>query len=170
MPNENTIKRIMEFASHLEGIDSHVLGDGLEIARLHRQVEQVVENDLMAGWELTARQVEIMESLFHNVQGTPTPAELSEEVGLTRSAMTSALDSLEKLGYTVRGPHPSDRRMIVITLTPSGREFLVKRLPDRYQRLQRVVGALSGQERADLLRAYRKMLDVLICEMVESRK
>jgi DNA-binding MarR family transcriptional regulator len=170
MPNENTIKQIMEFASHLDDIDLNVLGDGLEIARLHRQLEQVVENDLIAGWGLTARQVEIMESLYHNAEGTATPADLSEEVGLTRSAMTSVLDSLEKLGYTVRGPHPSDRRMVVITLTPTGRDFISLRLPERYQKLHRIIGTLSDQERTNLLHAYRKVLDALIGELKEIHK
>ena len=169
MPSEKTIKRIAEFASRLAGIDIQALKEGLEIAGLHRQVEQVVENDLVAGWGLTARQVEIMESLYHNSEGTITPADLSDEVGLTRSAMTSALDSLEKLGYTARAPHPTDRRMIAISLTTRGREFIGPRLPERYAKLHRIMGALSISERATLLHTYRKVLDALVCELAEDR-
>ena len=169
MPSESTIKRIVEFATRLKGVDPQVLQEGLEIAHLHRRVEQVIENDL-AGWGLTARQVEIMESLYHNAEGTMTPAGLSEEVGLTRSAMTSALDSLEKLGHTVRGPHPSDRRMVAISLTPSGREFISQRLPERYEKFHRVMSSLSSSERTILLRTYRKVIDLLVSGMAEDRK
>lgn len=103
MPSQGTVTGIVGFAGRLKGIDVRVLGEGLEIARLLRRLEPVMENEL-AAWGLTARQVEIMESLYHDAEGTLTPADLSEEVGLTRSAMTSAPDALEKMGHTVWSP------------------------------------------------------------------
>jgi len=160
MPRQSTIDRIAEFVSRLEGIDPKLIRQGLEMAHLHHQLEQMIESDL-AAWGLTARQVEIMESLYHNADGTMTPADLADEVSLTRSAMTSSLDSLEKSGHTVRTPHPTDRRMVAVCLTPSGREFIGQRLPHRYQRFQRVMGSLSDDERAIQLQTYRKMLDRL---------
>jgi DNA-binding MarR family transcriptional regulator len=166
MPSRRTIERIVEFARQMKGIEPQVLQEGLEIAHLHRQVERVIENDL-AGWGLTARQVEIMESLYHNADGTMTPADLADEVSLTRSAMTSALDSLEKVGHTVRAPHPSDRRMVAISLTPSGRAFISQRLPERYQKFHRVMSSLSSQERNILLRTYKKVLDLVVSDMAE---
>ena len=169
MPSERTIKRIVEFASRLDGIDPNVIREGLEVAHLHHQLEQLIENDL-AGWGLTARQVEIMESLFHNPDGTMTPADLANEVSLTRSAMTSSLDSLEKLGHTVRMPHPTDRRMVAICLTPSGREFIGQRLPQRYRRFHRVMSGLSKDERAVQLETYRKVLDLLSRAIVAEPK
>jgi len=169
MPTENTIKRIVEFAGQLKGIDPQVLREGLEIAHLHRQVEQAIESDL-AGWGLTARQVEIMECLYHHSEGTLTPADLAEEVSLSRSAMTSALDSLEKLGYTVRAPHPSDRRMVTISLTPTGRAFIGRHLPERYEKFHRVMSGLSDRERAVLLRTHRKVLGLVVSGMGEDCK
>jgi DNA-binding MarR family transcriptional regulator len=166
MPNQSTIEGIVSFASRLNGIDLEVLREGLEVARLHRRLEQVIEND-MAGWGLTARQVEILESLYHNAEGALTPAELSAEVGLTRSAMTSSLDSLEKLGHTVRRPHPTDRRMLAISLTPSGRAFIEHRLPERYERIYRLVGRLSKEERTCLLHTYAKVLDFFAADKME---
>jgi DNA-binding MarR family transcriptional regulator len=169
MPSERTIKQIVEFASRLDGIDPNVIREGLEVAHLHHQLEQLIENDL-AGWGLTARQVEIMESLFHNPDGTMTPADLADEVSLTRSAMTSSLDSLEKLGHTVRMSHPTDRRMVAICLTPSGREFIRQRLPQRYRRFHRVMSGLSKDERAIQLRTYRKVFDLLSSAIVAEPK
>ena len=169
MPSKSTIKGIMDFASQLEGIDPQVLQEGLEIAHLHHRLEQVIENDL-AGWGLTARQIEIMESLYHNAEGTMTPADLADEVALSRSAMTSALDSLEKRGYTARAPHPSDRRMVAISLTPSGRAFIGQRLPERYRKFHRVMSSLSRRERNLLLQTHRKMLGLLASEIAEDHK
>lgn len=169
MASTRTIKQIVGFAGQLEGIDPRVIQEGLKIAHLHRQVERVIENDL-AGWGLTARQVEIMELLYHNADGTMTPADLADEVSLTRSAMTSALDSLEKLGHTMRAPHPGDRRMVAISLTPSGRKFISERLPERYEKFHRVMSRLSSRERTLLLRTYRKVIDLLVSGMAEDHK
>jgi len=169
MHNEHTIKRIIEFAGRIEGIDMQVFTEGLSIMHLHRQLEQTFENDLFAGLGLTVRQLELMESLFHNSEGMSTPAELAEEVGLTRSAMTGALDSLEKRGYTVRGPHPNDRRMTVISLTSAGQEFISHELVSRYRGMGRIMGTLSSDERMNLLKTYRKVLDVITREPRKSR-
>jgi DNA-binding MarR family transcriptional regulator len=169
MPNENTIKRIVEFAGRLKDVDSKILKEGLEIIRLHHQVEQTIENEC-AGWGLTPRQVDILEVLYHNAEGTLTPADLSAEVGLTRSAMTSALDSLEKLGYTLRRPHPSDRRMLTISLTHSGRSFISQHLPERYRRICRLMGSMSKAERKVLVMSFAKVLAFLTGEMEVERK
>ncbi|NMA21310.1 MAG: MarR family transcriptional regulator, partial [Lentisphaerae bacterium] len=81
--------------------------DGFELVHLHRMIEQLVEEHL-AEKGINLRLVKILECLFHHPDGMMTPADLSEDVNLSRSAMTSALDSLEKLGYATRSPHPVD--------------------------------------------------------------
>lgn len=161
MPSDIVIKRIVEFASRIDGVDPVAIRDGLDIGTLHRHLEQDIENDL-ANWGLTARQIEILECLYHRNDDTLTPAELSEEVGLTRSAMTSALDSLEKLGHTARTPHPTDRRMVAVALTPSGRQFIGERLPFRYERLSSIICGLTGDERLFLLKTYKKMREFVL--------
>ena len=169
MLKESMFKRIIEFAGRLEGIDIDVLGEALEIGRLHRQVEQIVENDIMAARGLNAQQVDIMEYLYHNSECIITPADLADETGLIRSAMTGALDSLEGRGYTVRSPHPSDRRVIVVSLTPTGREAASQLLPERYWKLHTVASALSGRECGELMRIYRKVLDVIVRDITNGR-
>ena len=160
MAHRETVDRIVEFSRHLAGIDPQVLREGLEIAHLHRNLEHLLESDFSI-LGLNARQVEIMESLFHNPDGTMTPAQLADDVSLSRSAMTSALDSLEKLGHTVRAPHPSDRRMLVISLTPSGRALIEQHLPELYRRFHMVMSSLTREERLSLLRIYKRVLVVL---------
>lgn len=163
MPSEETIRRIVEYAGKLDGLDPKVLREGLEIATLHHRAERAIEDDL-SNWGLTVRQIGILEVLFHHSDKTLTPADLSEEVGLTRSAMTSALDSLEELGYTVRAAHPTDRRMIAIALTPRGREFISMHLPEHYERLCRVMGNLSAEARKVLKESFLNLLDFIAAE------
>jgi DNA-binding MarR family transcriptional regulator len=49
-----------------------------------------------------------------------TPTELSQLMYLSTGAMTRRLDRLEKDGFLERIPHHSDRRSIVVRLTPAG--------------------------------------------------
>jgi DNA-binding MarR family transcriptional regulator len=53
----------------------------------------------------------------------PVPAgRLAEATGLTTGAITTALDRLERAGYARRAPDPSDRRRVLVELTPQARE------------------------------------------------
>ncbi|MEV0403124.1 MarR family transcriptional regulator [Actinoallomurus sp. NPDC050550] len=45
--------------------------------------------------------------------------ELAEHAGLSQSAMTTALDRLERAGYACRTRDPNDRRRFLVQLTPA---------------------------------------------------
>ena len=49
------------------------------------------------------------------------PNEIADRMILTRATITGLVDSLERRGYVTRGPHPSDRRMHLVQITPEGR-------------------------------------------------
>lgn len=166
MSREQLMNRIVEYARSCGQFDPEVLRDGFELIHLHRMIEQLVEENL-AEKGISLRLVEILECLFHHPDGVMTPADLSEEVNLSRSAMTSALDSLEKLGYAVRRPHPVDRRMFEISLTESGRRFIEGLLPERYEKLIRIMEATGADERAQLLQTYRKIFNMLKTELAQ---
>src|SRR5439155_21913259 len=44
--------------------------------------------------------------------------------GLTRGAMTTALDRIERAGYVRRLRHPDDRRGVLVELTDKGRQAI----------------------------------------------
>jgi DNA-binding MarR family transcriptional regulator len=52
--------------------------------------------------------------------GPMTPSELGERLIVTRATVTGLLDSLERRGYVRRSPHATDRRSLVVELTPAG--------------------------------------------------
>jgi DNA-binding MarR family transcriptional regulator len=54
--------------------------------------------------------------------GELTPSALSDRLALTSGAVTALIDRLERRGWVVREPHPSDRRSIVIRPTPPKNE------------------------------------------------
>jgi DNA-binding MarR family transcriptional regulator len=55
-------------------------------------------------------------------QSPQSQRELAEKVGRDTAGMVRVIDDLETLGYAVRGPHPRDRRIRAVELTPRGLE------------------------------------------------
>ena len=53
------------------------------------------------------------------------PNEIAERLIISRATVTGLLDSLETRAYVRRTPHPTDRRMLLIELTESGRAAAV---------------------------------------------
>ncbi|MET8154949.1 MarR family transcriptional regulator [Sphaerisporangium sp. NPDC005289] len=49
---------------------------------------------------------------------TAAPSELGSALGLTTGSVTAMLDRLERLGYLTRSPDPTDRRKVVVRVTP----------------------------------------------------
>lgn len=56
------------------------------------------------------------------VAGSLSPKQLAEALDLTTGTVTALLDRLERAELVTRIPHPQDRRMLRIELTPEGRE------------------------------------------------
>lgn len=166
MPSREIIDGVTDYAKSLDGVDAQALREGMLMVYLHRRLESALEQDL-SRWGLSARQIDIMEAVYFRGDAVLTPAELAESVGLTRSAMTSALDTLESREFTIRSMHPSDRRKVVISLTPTGREYLESHLPERYERLAGLGRILAAEERAEVIQAYKKVLASLTDEKLD---
>lgn len=93
-------------------------------------------------------------------QGAPgprTPAELADAAGVTRATMTGLIDTLERDGYVVRAPDPSDRRMLLVRLTRKAENFLTRFLPVHFRGASEVMGALTESERKTLVRLLSKI-------------
>lgn len=51
-----------------------------------------------------------------------TPGALMNELLVSSGTMTNRIDRLERAGLVARSPAPGDRRAVLVTLTPSGKE------------------------------------------------
>jgi DNA-binding MarR family transcriptional regulator len=52
-----------------------------------------------------------------NKNAVVTPGALAQHLGITSASTTKLLDRLERGGHIVRGPHPTDRRSLSISVT-----------------------------------------------------
>ena len=83
--------------------------------------------ELAGGYQRAARarqagvhQVELAALEHLSVMGGLTPGELGHRLGLTSGGVTALAGRLIDAGYVQRAPHPHDRRMRILTVTPAG--------------------------------------------------
>src|SRR5262252_4788744 len=57
-------------------------------------------------------------------RGPVAVGEIAKAAGLTRGAMTTALDRIEQAGYARRLRHPDDRRGVLVELTDKARKAI----------------------------------------------
>ena len=86
------------------------------------------------------------------------PGMIADRLLITSGSMTSLLDTLEKGGYLRRGPHPADRRKVLVEITEAGTEIVDALLPTIHARERTIIGqALNRREQADLLQLLAKV-------------
>ena len=101
---------------------------------------------------------QVLVLLYRAEAGGLTPAELAEQSGVTRAAMTGLVDALVEGGLVVREDDPSDRRTYHVRLTDRGHEFLHEMFPDHFRRLAAFMGSLTASEQ----RTLRRLLDKVV--------
>ena len=93
--------------------------------------------------------------------GTPyelSPGQLVTETLVTSGTMTNRVDRLAARGYVERHPDPSDRRGVLVRLTPTGMDVVDAALADLLAHEHQLLAELSGTERDDLAALLRRLL------------
>lgn len=85
--------------------------------------------------DLTGPRVHLLWQLGE--EGPVRQGALAPALGVTPRHITGLVDDLVAGGYVRRDPHPSDRRALVVSLTPAGERFVAE--------LQRSHEELAGQ-------------------------
>jgi DNA-binding MarR family transcriptional regulator len=72
--------------------------------------------------------------------------------------MPARLDRLEEAGYVVRKPDPDDRRGLLVELSPTGFALIDKLVMEHLANEERVLAALSPEQRQGLGDLLRELL------------
>jgi DNA-binding MarR family transcriptional regulator len=153
---------LLEASRELPDLDPSATEVFLNLLRAGDEAFRVVEMHL-AKYEITQGRFGVMMALWGVGQqaGCPTsltPAALAERTGVTRATITGLIDTLERSGLVTRTPHPDDRRMVSVGLTPRGERLLIKILPAHFREMAWLMEPLSEPERKTLVRLLTKML------------
>ncbi len=120
---------------------------------------QHIDKGLLKRVGLTLWAYEVLVALRR--QGPPyrlSPTELRRLAVLSSGAMTNRLDRLEERGLVKRSADPNDRRGVLITLLPRGRELADQAIAERLAQIERVLKPLNRRERAATAESLKKLL------------
>ncbi|WP_192251295.1 MarR family winged helix-turn-helix transcriptional regulator [Mesorhizobium silamurunense] len=87
-----------------------------------------------------------------------TPTELYEATMVTSGAMTARLDRLQKACLIRRGPHPSDRRGVVVQLTERGLALVDEALTAHVANEHTILAGLTSEDREVLAKLLAKLI------------
>jgi DNA-binding MarR family transcriptional regulator len=107
--------------------------------------------------ELGLHQVELAALEHLVVLGGLTPGELAHRLGLTSGGVTALAGRLIEAGHVARSPHPSDRRMRVLTATEEGRAHVATYIEPVLAPADRALSWLSEAD-ADTLERFLDLL------------
>jgi DNA-binding MarR family transcriptional regulator len=126
--------------------------------RIHRKMRAKLSNELSQG-EITIPQFHILEYLY-NKKGS-VMREIADYLFVTPPAVTGLVDKLVKIGLARRDFSPSDRRIIIVSLTSKGKSVISKIKSQADGLLFSFLKKLSAQERKNFLNITEKMEKVL---------
>jgi DNA-binding MarR family transcriptional regulator len=130
----------------------------ISISRLARRLR--VERLGLGGTETAISDIQLAALAALDRHEAMTPGELAEHEKVQPPSMTRVIAVLEERNLVRRAPHATDRRQVVLTVTPEGRALVnrVRRRREAWlaQRLQE----LSPEERA-ILRSAAPILEKL---------
>ena len=90
------------------------------------------------------------------------PSELSRHLGITSASTTALLDRLERSGHVSRGPNPTDRRSVLVTLSEKSDDEIRHTLSAMHERMMAIVRGMDPDQRATVigfLDAMREAVD-----------
>jgi DNA-binding MarR family transcriptional regulator len=93
---------------------------------------------------------------------------LAKALEVTPRSVTALVDGLVLNGFVSREPHPSDRRAVLVTLTPSGREQAVTMVREREELADRLFGGLDESERATAIAVLESALGTLVTMLADA--
>ncbi|MCC8127755.1 MAG: MarR family transcriptional regulator [Clostridiales bacterium] len=94
-----------------------------------------------------------------NKQGPLTQRELQSQLSIQSGSLSEILAKLEKSGFIIRERDPTDRRRLIISITPAGLEDLREHRIARIRRQSTLYDSLTPEEQDELIRLLMKLHD-----------
>lgn len=128
----------------------------ISISRLARRLR--VERLGLGGTETVLSDIQLAALAALERHESMTPGELAEHEKVQPPSMTRVIAVLEERGLVRRAPHATDRRQVVLTVTPEGKDLVQRVRRRREAWLAQRLQELSPEER-QVLRAAAPILE-----------
>jgi DNA-binding MarR family transcriptional regulator len=141
---------------HPGDYDEHFLP--ADVFKLGRDLRTAIDREL-APYCITAQQAALM--LVARLHGGRGPSNLADPLGTDTAGMTRLVDRLEAKGLVARHSSPTDRRSVLIELTPAG-QALAPELIAAFKRAQeKLLDGMDESETEQFRATIRRLRDNL---------
>ncbi|MFB8188484.1 MarR family winged helix-turn-helix transcriptional regulator [Microbacterium sp. NPDC055988] len=126
------------------------------------QIGDLFQRDMARAFDgtgLTTARVHLLWMLQH--AGPSTQQTLARLCGVTPRNITGLVDALEASGHVRRTPHPSDRRAVLVELTPSATETMARMQNDHVELNATLLDAVAPEDRDAVERGIIAIADHL---------
>lgn len=133
--------------------------DAMQAATSIMRAQQIVlarVDEALKPWSLTFARYEVLVLLQFTTSGALPLGKMGDRLMLHQASITNLVDRLEKQGFLVRVPHPTDRRTTLAELTHEGRA-IVGDATKAVVAASIGVAELTEQDNVDLHRILRKL-------------
>jgi DNA-binding MarR family transcriptional regulator len=120
----------------------------ISVSRLARRLR--VERLGLGGTELVLSDIQLAALSALDRHEAMSPGELAEHEKVQPPSMTRVIAVLEERNLLRRAPHPTDRRQVILTVTPDGRAVVDRVRRRREAWLAQRLRELSPEEQATL--------------------
>ena len=120
---------------------------------IRRRLEAVFAEHGLEGWEF-----DVPATLLRS--GEPyelTPGQLLRSTMVTSGAMTNRLDRLEARGLVTRTPSRTDRRVVLVALTPAGHQLINRAVEAHVANEHTILTGLTDRQRLELARLLQRL-------------
>jgi MarR family 2-MHQ and catechol resistance regulon transcriptional repressor len=124
------------------------------LARAFDSVERH-SRDSIARFGLGTTEFGVLEVLYH--KGELPVCEVQQRILVESSSTTYVVDKLVERGLVRRRASDADRRVVLLALTPAGRQLIKRIFPPHADAMRHAVGTLSPQEQALAARLLRTL-------------
>lgn len=109
----------------------------------------------LSNTNLTISQFGTLEALLH--LGPLNQRELGQKLLKSGGNITLVIDNLQKNGLVEKKTDPNDRRAVIVSLTPKGKEFIEEVFPQHLGRIKKEFSVLTSQEKEQLAGICKKL-------------
>jgi DNA-binding MarR family transcriptional regulator len=121
----------------------------------HRKISHTVLSQLNS--ELTKPQIFML--FMISKEGAPKQTHLAEKLGVKPSAITVMIDRLVQSGHVIRKHHETDRRIVLVEITETGKAILKQAEDVQKEVIARGLSQLPPEEMRVLVSAFEKLTD-----------
>ncbi len=121
----------------------------LNKARPHRKLNESMQGETF-----------VLHFLAHH-ESSALPSEISSFMGISSARIAAALNSLEGKGLITRRIDASDRRRVLVDLTPEGQELAKEHYREMLEKISKLLALLGEQDAKEYVRITSRLAEVV---------